>query len=561
MRADAKFGESYEINYRVASNGETAVTQNFHFFNKTSEFFPQQYVIVIGNHDVTGLRAVSEQGTNLPVNVKGEGAQRELLISLPDNAIGVGKQFNWTLTYNTTDVAKKEGQVWKIIIPKPGDAQTADNFFITLDVPAGFGKPFLVRPTPMLPNTWSKAQLTTSGILANYYLGSDSIPNQTYGFVLHYHLYNDRLYPANLEIALPPDTNYQKVLLQTLLPAPVNVRQDADGNWLAKYSLGPAGKLDVLATGSASVYLSPKFAQITIPKFDDYMSAQGFWETDNPKIKSLAAKLRTPEQIYNYVVSTLHYNPNPADKNKRLGSVGALGSPDNAGCLEFTDLFIAVSRAAGVPTRELDGVSSCWPEYYDKEQDTWVMVDPTRGYWDTSHLVLAIKGLDSVYPAIAPEANISYSDRPIDPNTAPNISLRANLPDQLTAGFPFNGTVYVDNNGPTLFSGGKLHLSAQVLDIQGQEQNIPPIPPFGHAELPFTILPAGWNKQGSDIITMSFAQITKNYPVNITPLFENKLVDVIGILTVLGSISIIAQIAWRLLFQKPGGPNHLHRKS
>jgi transglutaminase-like putative cysteine protease len=51
-------------------------------------------------------------------------------------------------------------------------------------------------------------------------------------------------------------------------------------------------------------------------------------------------------------------------------------------CLEFTDLFIAIARAAGIPAREIDGfgytqnainrpisidedILHAWPEYYD----------------------------------------------------------------------------------------------------------------------------------------------------------------------------------------------------
>jgi len=64
--------------------------------------------------------------------------------------------------------------------------------------------------------------------------------------------------------------------------------------------------------------------------------------------------------------------------------------------MEFTDTFITLVRALGIPAREINGyayaqndrlrplgleqdVLHSWPEYYDFASQTWQQVDPTWG--------------------------------------------------------------------------------------------------------------------------------------------------------------------------------------
>jgi len=61
--------------------------------------------------------------------------------------------------------------------------------------------------------------------------------------------------------------------------------------------------------------------------------------------------------------------------------------------MEFTDLFIALSRAAGIPAREINGFAytddirlrpldlvtdmlHAWPEYYDEEKESGHLLTP-----------------------------------------------------------------------------------------------------------------------------------------------------------------------------------------
>src|SRR5690606_27458932 len=120
-----------------------------------------------------------------------------------------------------------------------------------------------------------------------------------------------------------------------------------------------------------------------------------FWPVNDPKIREIAQNLHSPKEVYDYVVNTFTYNyDRVGTTNQRLGALEALNAPDNALCQEFTDTFITLARAAGIPAREINGYAytqnttlrplslvpetlHAWPEYYDYESKQWIPVDPT----------------------------------------------------------------------------------------------------------------------------------------------------------------------------------------
>jgi transglutaminase-like putative cysteine protease len=114
---------------------------------------------------------------------------------------------------------------------------------------------------------------------------------------------------------------------------------------------------------------------------DAYLEPVTYIESDDPQIVALAEQLghgldslcAKTRAYYDYVTSNLSYLAyNPGD----LGALGALreGGGD---CTEFSDVFIAINRAAGIPARFLEGVIYYVGEYSEGD----VKHDWSEVYW------------------------------------------------------------------------------------------------------------------------------------------------------------------------------------
>ncbi|MGB9637503.1 MAG: transglutaminase domain-containing protein, partial [Microgenomates group bacterium] len=100
-------------------------------------------------------------------------------------------------------------------------------------------------------------------------------------------------------------------------------------------------------------------------------------------------------------------------------------NPAKATCSQFTDLFVALCRAAGIPCREVVGFAQTdnpqlkeisqkidllhtWPEYFNADKNTWIAVDPTFGNttggldyfnkFDMNHFAFVIHGESDSLP-------------------------------------------------------------------------------------------------------------------------------------------------------------------
>jgi transglutaminase-like putative cysteine protease len=216
------------------------------------------------------------------------------------------------------------------------------------------GKPTYIKPNnvKLINNnlSFTKQDLGNSGISLSF--GDEQI----FDFNLAYHLENPNLFSVNTEIALPPSTNYQDVEIDSIIPEPSNVTRDADGNWLAQYTLTSGKKINIEVKGKAKISLNPKKEPLSDTELEAFLKVQPYWQSNAKAIRDLASKLKTPHEIFKYVVDTLTYDYNRVQNSSpRLGAYEAYKNPKSAVCLEFTDLFIAIARAAGIPAREVNG--------------------------------------------------------------------------------------------------------------------------------------------------------------------------------------------------------------
>jgi len=581
--ATEEFETTYNVNYQVLSTGKVNVTQDISLTNKLSNIYATQYSLILKGGLIENIQAYDEEGP-LRTEIKQSNEETTVTLNFNQQVVGTGKTLKFKLTYVALDLAQKKGQVWEINIPRLAEQSSVDNCSLTLAVPKSFGKPAYIRPYPVEQSEeenynlfrFTKNQVSASGV--NAVFGEFQI----FDFSLFYHLENPNRFQGETEIAFPPDTAFQKVTYQKIEPQPVNIRVDNDGNWLAKYYLNPKQKMMIIATGKVKIFNQPQefFPPPSSENLKNNLLPKKFWEVDNPTITQKAQVLKTPKAIYDFVIKSLDYDFERVKEGaERLGALKSLEYPRQAICMEFTDLFITLCRAAGIPAREINGfayttneklrptgltvdILHSWPEYYDENRKIWVPVDPTwekttKGidYFsktDLNHFTFVIHGEDSQTPY--PPGSYKKDENPskdvwvvfgeYEKELEPELKVNFDLPSKIYWGMKNRGKIIVKNYGPTAIYNLKLKIEPRGVDLkylQLPHLKLTILPPFASEEIQVELKPKGFINLSTGAITVFLNELQFTHPLGISFLPEKLVFPFLGIILVLSLLIFLTK--------------------
>ena len=420
----ATFATDYVITYDINEQGLTNVTFNIAQKNNLSTVYATSFSLSLSQTNLKNIVVRDAAGSINPQISQTENVTN-INFDFINKVVGKDKINQFSIQYDSADIANRQGSVWEINIPKLESNENTNSQQIILKVPAKFGTPAYIDPKPSRID--DNHYLFTQASLGNKSISAVFGTTQYFKIQLVYNLNNPLSKNLDTQIALPPDTNYQTVYLKNLNPQPKDIATDPDGNWLASYSISPDTDLQITADLFIKLSFNPKSAPLE--NSDVYTRATKLWNTEDLDISAKAAGLTTPKSVYDFVTNYLTYSyARIARQNSEInrpGAVWALANPTQAICTEFTDLFIALARKNNIPARELQGyalssndklkplslskdILHAWPEYYNRDKQTWIQVDPTWGnttggidYFnklDLNHLVFAIHGIDSTKP-------------------------------------------------------------------------------------------------------------------------------------------------------------------
>lgn len=568
--SQGEFETEYDVAYDVQESGITKVTQEISLTNLNKDFYAAEYTLIIGSPRVANIEAFDSQGAVKKEVESGEINTRIHLV-FNDQVVGQGKVLNWTLKYDSLDTAVKSGQIWEVNIPRLSPREEIKRYDVTLTVPASFGPLMYVSPEPIKsPFVFNKEQIEGGGASAAF---GDY---QLFSFDLKYHLKNPRTLTGIATVALPPDIlGRQEITLLELNPLPERVYQDEDGNALAEYKIPGRTVLEVRTRGTARIFnnsIDPKgggsFAKLPAKLVEKYTRSQPFWEIESPEIQAVVKTLvdrkksvsENARTIYDFVVEKLTYDKERRGSGylERKGATRALNEPDSVVCMEFSDLFIALARAAGIPARELNGyaytsdnvlkplsiefttsdVLHSWAEFYDPFYG-WVAVDPTWGsttngldYFsrlDTNHFVFAVKGVSSEEPLPAGAYKIdSETEGDVVVGFANPNDVLPEYQAELIAEFVGNRSVRVKNSGQKTAFGVRADLQSEALNVGlGRENNLGDVLPGQEKEYQISLhspqfklkadgnlkLTLTYQNFDGEVQTAEFTQQTSVYPL------------------------------------------------
>jgi hypothetical protein len=585
-RAQSEFAVDSVVTYNVQDSGRTTVSHTITLENNFSTIYATTYSLSLENIDVQNVSAQDSSGNSIPVDVQIDGSTTTLKVNFSDAVVGKGNKRHFIISYENGNFAVRTGEIWEVSVPRLSSASSFRSYRVVLRIPASFGLEAYISPQPSsrqnqasgITYTFNGNEIIQAGITAGF--GQFQI----FSFSLAYHLENPLSRTAQTQIALPPDTAFQKVYLQKINPKPANVSVDLDGNWIATYNLTARQRIDVDVSGSVQIFASYRsFPKPTETELSDNLRETDYWQVNDPKIKALAAELKTPKAIYDYVSKTLKYDFERVQPNvQRMGAVSALLNPTQAICMEYTDLFIAIARAAGIPAREINGyaytenpelqplslvadVLHAWPEYYDKAKGVWIPIDPTWAstsggidYFDKldlRHFAFVVHGESSVMPyppgsyklGSNPQKDVyvSFGKLPEQRDTNPVVTITP------VRTLPLLNSIYsvrVDNPGPQA-----LYSTYPTVYFDGKEENrdfIEVLPPYASytfkVNVPFSIL----GKGSPSVVEVKAGLNMASVSTNKTQVIVNSLIGISTFLIILiiGILVRLKKISFKRIF-------------
>lgn len=459
-RAANEFGYTIGINYQIQSDGSTTVVTSYKITNTTSNRILASLRINAPTADVTDVVALYADGTKIPVQLtkKSTSSQgyafdyQEMNLTFDNWPSGAGVAQSFVLSYKTRSLVDIKGSSKTFSVPSLADIQPDENYSVSVTVPPKFGKLYSTGTLPDIDGAEGD-RLRYTFPNSNDLKRSISLifgDTTVYKIDFAYPLKNTTSREQIFTVTLPPDTSGQKIFVNKLDPAPISTRLDSDGNVLADYRV-PANATQVIHT---DVSAQVKYLEYDLDKggsksdipadiSKNYTSSTQYWQTEDA---SLVAKAKAAangktkvidvvRSMHQLTKDTLTYNNEKIKYNIRQGSTKALQNPENAVCLEYSDLMIALLRSQGIPARipvgyayagslkqskaVIDSLHS-WVEAYVPGIG-WINVDPTWGEKydnfgksDLDHLTFALWGRHDAKPGAVMigdvDQNYQYED-------------------------------------------------------------------------------------------------------------------------------------------------------
>ncbi len=465
-QAAADFTYNIALNYKLQESGTTTVVANYKVTYNRPDKILDLIRIAAPTNTVENLRATYVGGGEIPTKLEQKSSEglgynydyKEITIDF-DTQNARGSTLEFSVSYDTNELMDVKGSSRTLYVPSLSQIGSDENYTVSVSAPQDFGKLFSTGVLPELNGadgnliryTFPKsADLKRSVSLI---FGESTIYEANFAFPLD----NTTGQTKRFTVTLPPDTSSQKIFIKSLSPEPVATRLDGDGNVLADYDVPARTKIVVNTDVAAQVkYLeydlstSGSMQDIPVEITKKYTGQTQYWQSTSPQLQVKAAQavagtdkvIDKVRNLYKLTVDTLSYNNEKIKYNIRQGSDKALANPDNAVCLEYSDLLIALLRSQNIPARMPVGYAYAgnlkqskavsdslhsWVEVYVPGIG-WMNLDPTWGEKfdnfgksDLDHFAFAVWGAEDASPAAVmvgeqdmnyqyEETTISYSE-------------------------------------------------------------------------------------------------------------------------------------------------------
>mgnify|MGYP001564959298 CR=1 FL=1 len=128
-QAAGNFSTDYHVLYQAAENGITHSVLNVSLTNTSSEYYASSYKVQLGFDKITNIQAFDPDGPINPIVEKNADGYT-LTLNFNQKVVGLNKKLNFTLSFDTPDVAKQTGDIWEINIPGIANPDEFNSFTV-----------------------------------------------------------------------------------------------------------------------------------------------------------------------------------------------------------------------------------------------------------------------------------------------------------------------------------------------------------------------------------------------------------------------------------------------
>jgi len=387
------------------------------------------------------------KGINYTKEIKGDYAS--LCTKFP-NSIKPGNKLEFKLEYNNYGLLEKKGALMDFYAPgfkadtqKSTEVKSTDYSYLTY-----------VYSAKILPDinfvTPDQTEIVDAGAYRKYTFSYEALLNkyiwiqfgrkQFYKFkITQEATATDNIntgYTNEYRLIAPRDVDeaniYQKVYFDRIDPLPAYIETDTDNNLIMVFKINTSEKRIITISGYTEVGRNALAVDVTTSglvssiggEFRQYLQAASYWEVNDPTIIAKTREVVGSEtnvyliakKLYDFVIDRIDYSQvKRFGLNERQGAKKTLNG-GAAVCMEYSDLFLTMSRAAGVPARAVFGYGYDSKQQVDKQEahqwvqiylpglQKWTSVDVT---WGESGLQMAEGNLNHFFTHVAS----------VDPNT------------------------------------------------------------------------------------------------------------------------------------------------
>src|SRR3990167_9372248 len=143
----ATFATDYVITYDINEQGLTNVTFNIAQKNNLSTVYATSFSLSLSQTNLKNIVVRDAAGSINPQISQTENVTN-INFDFINKVVGKDKINQFSIQYDSADIANKQGSVWEINIPKLETNENTNNQQIILRVPSVFGQPAYIDPKP-----------------------------------------------------------------------------------------------------------------------------------------------------------------------------------------------------------------------------------------------------------------------------------------------------------------------------------------------------------------------------------------------------------------------------